>query len=36
MNNKVVGRTKLGEPQVSIGLLCAAVWKELNDISILF
>ena len=36
MNNKVVGRTKPGEPEVSIGLLCAAVWKELNYISVLY
>jgi hypothetical protein len=31
MNDKVVGRTKLGEPQVNIGLL-GAVLKELNYI----
>jgi hypothetical protein len=31
MNDNLVGRTKLGEPQVNIGLLCT-VLKELNYI----
>jgi hypothetical protein len=31
MNDKLVGRTKLGEPQVNVALLCA-VLKELDYI----